>query len=128
MPIAGIELVSIFLSCKRATHAVRRCPKGQHWDKGLLGMAPYSAIASAGAAGAAGGVADVVAIVIAAGAGAVVAVDVDVAVAVAVAVALPTLHRVIHRTCHQSGEDTDYTRGKRDNQGAVQHRWVTRRG
>ena len=83
-------------------------------------MVPESAIASVGAA--AGvlddvPVADVVAIVIVAG-----------AVAAAVAVASPTLHREIHRTCYQCGEDTYYTRGTRDNQDAVQRRWVNKMG
>ena len=76
-------------------------------------MVPQWAIANAGAAAAVIGdvlVADVVAIVIAAGA------------VVAVAVALPTLHTETHRTCYQSGEDTYHTRGKRDNQDAVQRR------
>ena len=82
-------------------------------------MVPQWAIANAGAAAVVIGdvlVADVVAIVIAAGAGA------GAGAVVAVAVALPTLHTETHRTCYQSGEDTYHTRGKRDNQDAVQRR------
>jgi hypothetical protein len=78
-------------------------------------MVPLSTIASSGAAAGVVDdvpVADVVVIVIVAG-----------VVAVAVAVASPTLHREIHRTCYQSGEDTYYTRGTRDSQDAVQRRW-----
>ncbi len=76
-------------------------------------MDPWSAIASAGVADDVL-VAEVVAIVIAAAAAAV--------VVVASAVVLPTLHREFHRTCHQSGGATSYTRGKQDNQDALQRR------
>jgi len=51
-----------------------------------------------------------------------------VAVAVAAAVSLPTLHRGIHSTCCQSGEDTSHTQGTGGNQGAVQRRWVDPKG
>ena len=77
-------------------------------------MDPWSAIASAGVADDVL-VAEVVAIVIAAAAAAAV-------VVVASAVVLPTLHREFHRTCHQSGGATSYTRGKQDNQDALQRR------
>ena len=73
----------------------------------------------------------VVVVVVAAAADVVVAVLVLVAAAAAAAcgaVSLPTLHRGIHRTRCQSGEDTYCTQGTWGNHDAVQHHWANPMG
>ena len=71
----------------------------------------------------------VVVVVVAAAADVVVAVVVLVAAAAACgAVSLPTLHRGIHRTRCQSGEDTYCTQGTWGNHDAVQHHWANPMG
>jgi hypothetical protein len=78
-------------------------------------------------ASAAGAVGVLVGVAVVAGIASVLVPAIAIAVTVAVAVAaaaLPTVHREIHRTCCQSGEDISYTQGTRGNQTAVQRRWI----
>jgi hypothetical protein len=101
-----------------------------------VAVVPAIEIAAAAAAAVAGDVVIVivvvvvvVVVVVAAAADVVVAVVVLVAAAAACgAVSLPTLHRGIHRTRCQSGEDTYCTQGTWGNHDAVQHHWANPMG